>query len=598
MCRFMIHKKVPKIMNYNLKNKDKVKDASSLKDAYISLKPLLVEEKSSLVYALVAIIVNSAVNLVGPLIIAYTIDTYFISKNFHGVVLFSVILAVIYIFGFVAAYLQTMIMGGVGRRVLFKLRNTIFTKLQELPVAFFNANKAGDLISRINSDTDKLNQFFSQALVQFVGNLFLMLGAGIFLVSLNPRLGLTSLIPALLVLIITQLISPWIKKSNFKSLQSLGAMSAEIQESIANFKVVVVFNRLDYFRVKFDQANQANYKASIKAGVASNILMPIYTIASNVGQIIVLAYGISLVDSGSLTIGLLVGFLLYVNNFYTPLRQLAQLWSSLQLALASMDRIGEVLSLSSTIVVEKEREKVDNQGILSFNDVSFAYPDGKEILHHVNLTLEKGKTYALVGPTGGGKTTTASLMARLFDPTSGTIYLDGINIKSYEPGVRTQKIGFILQDPFLFTGTVAENIIYGNKEYEGQTIEQSLKLLKEAGLDTLLVRFDNGLETKVGGADSVSLGQKQLIAFMRAILRKPDILILDEATANVDTVTEAQLEEIMQKLPKETTKVIIAHRLNTIENADDIFFVNGGEVLHAGSFDQALDLLLHGKRVS
>jgi ATP-binding cassette subfamily B protein len=489
-------------------------------------------------------------------------------------------------------------MGGVGRRVLFKLRNAIFTKLQELPVAFFNANKAGDLISRINSDTDKLNQFFSQALVQFVGNLFLMLGAGIFLLSLNVRLGLLALLPAALVLVITQLISPWIKNTNIKSLQSLGGMSAEIQESLANFKVVVAFNRLDYFRIKFNQANEENYKASIKAGVASNILTPIYTIAANIGQILVLAYGVHLIGSNALTLGLLVGFLLYVNNFYTPLRQLASIWSSLQLALASLERISEVLTLESTMGQVKSEAKIDSHGILTFKDVSFGYPDGKEVLHNVNFTLLPGKTYALVGPTGGGKTTTASLMARLFDPTKGVVYLDGRDIKSYDADVRTKKIGFILQDPFLFTGTVGENILYGNKEYEYYGSKECLTLIQEKGLGELLARFEEGVDTKIGGSDSVSLGQKQLIAFMRAFLRNPEILILDEATANIDTVTEAQLEEIMSKLPKETTKVIIAHRLNTIQNADDIFFVNGKEVAHAGSFDQAIEMLLHGKRVS
>ena len=290
--------------------------------------------------------------------------------------------------------------------------------------------------------------------------------------------------------------------------------------------------------------------------------------------------------------------MLYVNNFYTPLRQLASIWATMQLAMASLDRISEVLDLDTNIKKIDNAKSITTPGILTFEHVFFGYSNGKDILRDVSLTLQKGSTYALVGPTGGGKTTTASLMARLYDPTMGTIYLAGRDIRSYTREERSKKIGFILQEPFLFTGTVAENIIYGNDAYESFSSEQLLAVLKSEGLDSLLARFESGLDTKVGASDSISLGQKQLIAFMRAVLRRPEILILDEATANIDTVTEQMLEEILQKLPATTTKVIIAHRLNTIQNADDIFFVNGGEVIDAGSFDHAMEMLLHGKRTS
>jgi len=236
---------------------------------------------------------------------------------------------------------------------------------------------------------------------------------------------------------------------------------------------------------------------------------------------------------------------------------------------------------------------------LEFKDVFFHYTEGKDVLKNINFSLERGKTYALVGPTGGGKTTTASLMARLYDPSKGTIYLEGKDIRCYKPSERAGKIGFILQEPFLFTGTVRENILYGNEYYMRHTNAELADVLEKANLKKLLERFSEGLDTRVtSGGDAISLGQKQLIAFIRAVLRNPDILILDEATANIDTVTEQLLEEIINKLPEKTTKVVIAHRLNTIENADDIFFVNGGEVTHAGSMQQAMDMLLHGKRES
>jgi ATP-binding cassette subfamily B protein len=237
-----------------------------------------------------------------------------------------------------------------------------------------------------------------------------------------------------------------------------------------------------------------------------------------------------------------------------------------------------------------------SESYIHFKDVSFSYPNGREVLHHIEFELKRGKTYAFVGPTGGGKTTTASLIARLYDATGGTVLLDGRDIRSYTSCERASKIGFILQDPILFTGTVRDNILYGNPECAGLTEDKLDDAIKEAGLESLISRFDSGLETPVMvTGDGISLGQKQIIAFIRAILRKPEILILDEATANIDTVTEQQLEGILKSLPKTTTKVIIAHRLNTIENADEIFFVNSGDITAAGSFSEAIQMLMNGR---
>ncbi len=593
-------------MNYSLNKTDfeKEKQKGVIQTARRRLVPLMAEEKHSVIIAIIAIIISSSVLLIVPIIIAHIIDVYIVGKNFQGVLSFSGLLFFICLVGLASNYTQIITMGGVGRRLLFNLRNKIFSKLQELPVSFFNQNKAGDLISRINNDTDKLNQFFSQALMQFISNIILIIGTGIFMLVIDFELGLVALVPAMIVLLVTQMLSPWVKRTSLKSLRTLGGMSSEIQESINNFKVIIAFNRLDYFRNKFNESNQKNYNASVKAGVAANIFNPIYTLASSLAQISVLAYGIFLISNGQFTVGLLIGFLLYVNNFYNPLRQLASVWSSLQLALAGLDRISEVLALESNIKTQPKEEETKetfsaNKAILEFKNISYHYVEGTDVLRDANFILEKGKTYALVGPTGGGKTTTASLMARLYDPCDGTIYLEGKDIRFYTPAERAKKIGFILQEPFLFNGTIRENILYGNGDYNQYSDSELTKLLEKFHLTNLLSRFGEGLNTRiVSGGDGISLGQKQLIAFIRAVIRNPDILILDEATANIDTVTEELLQEIIDNLPSETTKVIIAHRLNTIENADSIFFVNAGEIVPAGSMQHAVDMLLHGKRQS
>lgn len=585
-------------MSYKLNTSEASQSKETVWKGLARLLPLIKGEGRNVAIALAAILISSATTLTAPLIIGHTVDSFISTGDFNGVLLWSGLLLAVYAIGLVSAYTQTRTMGGVARRILFNLRNAIFNKLQELPVAFFNQNRSGDLISRINNDTDKLNQFFAQALMQFLGNAFLIVGAGILLLVLNVRLGGAALLPAVAVLVVTQLIGGWVKRASFKSLQTLGGLSGEIQESLANFKVIVAFNRFDYFRDKFAAANAANYAASIRAGIASNIFIPIYGLAYNLGQLVVLAYGIYLISSGELTTGLLIGFLLYVTNFYNPLRQLASIWSSLQLALAGLDRISEVLALQSDMATVPA-EATTSTAAIAFENVSFHYPDGAEVLKSVSFTLKKGKTYALVGPTGGGKTTTASLMARLYDPSEGTVLLDGRDIRSYPPEERVAKIGFILQEPFLFTGTVRDNILYGNPQYASLSDEALERNLDEAGLSALLARFEDGLATKVSATgDAMSLGQKQLIAFIRATLRRPEILILDEATANIDTVTEQLLQGILKRLPATTTRVIIAHRLNTIDSADAIFFVNGGAVTLAGSMERAIDMLLHGAMVS
>jgi ATP-binding cassette, subfamily B, bacterial len=584
-------------MDYNLNKEHKTSTTAALKKMLQFMK----EEKRNLIIAFVVMALNSGIAMLTPYLIGYTIDHYIQTKLYRGLMTFTGILLVLYIISAATDYLQTKIMGSIGQRMLYSLRNAVFNKIQSLPVAFFNQNKAGDLISRINNDTDKVNQFFSQSLLQFVDSIFMMTGAAIFLLAIHVELGAAALIPAAFILIFVKLISPIVKKKNAASLKSTGGLSAEIQESLGNFKTIVAFNRRDYFRKKFNAANLINYKASVSAGLVNNIFMPVFTLFSNIAQLIVLAFGIYLISKGDFTIGLLISFIAYVQYFYQPLRQSATLWASFQTAMAAWDRISIILNLESDLIrkIQRHAIKIPNAPLLIFKDVSFQYPDGKKVLHDINFTLKKGQTVAFVGPTGGGKTTTASLIARLYDPTEGEVFFDGRDLRTYSAEELSNKIGFILQEPFLFNGSVRDNILYGNEAYKKLDNDQLNKVLRDADLESLVHRFENGLDTAiVSGGDSMSLGEKQLIAFIRAVLRKPDLLILDEATANIDTITEKLLEEILEKLPGSATKVIIAHRLNTIENADEIFFVNSGEVTAAGNFENALQLLLEGKRES
>lgn len=295
---------------------------------------------------------------------------------------------------------------------------------------------------------------------------------------------------------------------------------------------------------------------------------------------------------------MLISFIAYVQNFYQPLRQMAALWASFQTAMAAWDRIAVIFDLQGNLPqLPDTAGGKESTATLEFQSVGFAYPGGKPVLHEVSFRLEAGKTYALVGPTGGGKTTIASLIARLYDPTSGRVFLEGRDLRSWPEAERSKYIGFILQEPFLFSGSLKENILYGHPDADALLKNGLPELLQASGLSGLVARFENGPDTSVS-ATNLSLGQKQIISFIRAVLRKPRLLILDEATANIDTVTEKLLEDILKALPATTTRVIIAHRLNTIENADQIFFVNDGMATPAGSLESAIKLLMEGKGIS
>lgn len=584
-------------MNYQLETKYDNKEKSSLIKFLFDTRIFLKGKYFSMFLAFIFLMVNSVITIITPMIISDGINRFVIPRDTDGLLYISLVLVSLYLLSSFANYMQIRIMGGVGQHVLYGLRNSIFEKLQSLPLAFFNQNKSGDLISRINNDTEKLNNAFSETILRFIGNIFILIGIATIVLIVNFKLGLALLHAAFVLLIITQIISPLVKKVNQISLQKQGDLSAQTQDSLTNFKVIVAFNKRKYFREIFNIANENNKKANIVSTIANGIFVPIYQFGGNFAYLIVLLVGIEMIRSGEIDIGTLIGFILYIERFYQPLRIIASLFGSLQSASAAWIRIDYLLRLENNLKVINvdiitNKQNYDSSQIMSLKHVYFSYDGNKNVLEDINIDLEKGKTYALVGPTGGGKSTLAALLARLYDPTEGEILFNHRDLKSYSRTELSKKIGFILQDPFMFTGTVMDNITYGNQELAYITKEELMDILKQNKLDTFLERFPDGLTTRIdNSADSISLGQRQLIAFIRAVLRKPEMLILDEATANVDTVTEKILQKIISNLPEQTVKIVIAHRLNTIENSDQIFFIANGRVEKPVDFDSAVALI-------
>lgn len=553
-----------------------------------------------IVLAFVFILINSIAAVITPFLIAKAIDSYIAVKDMSGLVTIIWWLVGVYVVTNIAGYIQGIVMGNVSQRTLYRLRQSVFNKLQDLPIAFFNQNKTGDLMSRVNSDTEKLNQFLSEGVAQFFGNFFSLLGVAGFVLYINPKLGAMMLAMTVILFIITRMLSPLTRKRQKKTLAATGNFSASLQENLNNFRVVVAYAKRDYLQDHLNKANNESFTTAVKAAQINGIFEPIFDFGGNVALLAVLSFGFYLIGTGEATIGILIAFLAYTQRFYSPLQYMASFFASVQSSTAAWARIREILSLKNNVQHISSVEAPGTTGLrIELKNVSFHYEGGNSVIENADLQFAPGKTYALVGPTGGGKSTLASLMAHLYDPTTGTVYLDGKDIRTYSDAERAKVISVILQDPILFTGNVAENIMYGNENLAGVTLEKLEESLTQKGFKDVIARFENGLKTSVSQSGSgLSIGQKQLISFMRAILREPKLLILDEATANIDTVTEAMLNKTLEILPKDTTKVIIAHRLNTIKEADEIMFVNGHHVTKAGSYEDAIHLIEKSKRTS
>ena len=564
----------------------------SFEESLATILPLFVGETRNLIIIIITVLINIGTGVITPYIITRAIDGPISNKDIQTLALMSLGLVILFIISAIAAYGQSRIMGYVSQRVLFRLRAKVFSSLQSLPIDFFNRNKAGDLISRINNDTNKINQFLSEGVLRFTSLFFSLIGIAAMMLYLNWQLASIVFILTAIILIITRIVTPFIEGVNKVGLENQGALSSEVQEGLLNFNAIVAFQIQDYYQANFNKISEAVYKTKIQTNILNDNIAPLYTFMANLSQIILLAVGVNFILSGSITIGLLIGFLAYAQKFFEPLRILGSIVGSLQGALAAWTRVQEIISLESNLILEEDKlglQKRKTKHILEFENVSFGY-DEKQILKNMNFNLEQGKTYALVGPTGGGKSTTASLMARLYDPQQGIVKLYNKDIRTYTEENRTKAIGFILQEPFLFSGTIGDNIKYGNPDLANKSNAELIEILKDNNLLDLISDFENGVATNIEN-NGISIGQKQIISFIRVLLRQPQLLILDEATANIDTVTEQNLQDIINQLPDTTTKVIIAHRLNTIKKADQIFFINQGILTPAEDFQHALDLI-------
>src|SRR5260221_2977497 len=522
-------------MNYDLNAPAEGLPRSSPLMALRSLWSYIRDGKKEFLTALPFIAANSLLNLTGSLLLGYGIDHYIRPGGRSGN-WFPILLLGVYLAAFCTSHLQNKLTGIAGQKILYQLRNAVFGKLQSLPLAFFHANRAGDLIARVNNDTESLNLFFSAFLTTFISCLSAVCGACIFMLLIHFRLGVAVLLPAVLIMAYARVVSPWIKRKIAAWLAASGRLSAAILENLGHFKIFVAFRRQEYFRSRMVQAIRENQVAVASATAANNSLMAVYGFFSAIAQLIVLCLGLWLAGKGNFSPGLLISYLAYCAYLYNALRLVSSFWGNFQQVVAAWQRISHLLFLqagssaaigSSPAILPAAAAEPDT-AVVQLCNVGFGYNKGKEVLHNVSLSFHPGRSYALVGPTGGGKTTIASLIAGLYEPTAGVVRLGGKDLRACSEDERVKRIGYILQEPVLFTTTLKENILYGHPFCREMSMKQAEEILERAGMQHLLHLFEGGLEMPIAaGIDELSMGQKQLITFIPAVLRDPEMLILD-----------------------------------------------------------------------
>lgn len=539
------------------------------------------QQRIGMYLAVAFVIVGSLLSLVGPYMIGHITDNYILKFDVDGAIKMALILAGVYTVHAILTWLQSYVMIYVSQKTIRTLRQELFEKIQSLPLAFFDKRQQGDLMSRMTNDIDNLNAALSQSVVQIMSSLLTIVGTAIVLFYLNIVLAVVTLVVVPLIVWVTKQI---IKRSsvNFIARQrDLGALNGYIEETISNSDITTLFGKERQTIEEFHVANEKLRSSAMRADIISGMMGPLNNFMNNFGVSLVIGVGAVLAINGYVTIGVIAAVITYTRQFFRPINQLSNLLTLFQSAIAGAERVFEILDEENENINEHGKEKERFVGEVTFENIQFEYEKGKPILRGINFTARAGEMVAIVGPTGSGKTTIIQLLTRFYDTTGGRILLDGEPITNYKMTNVRDHVGVVLQDTYLFSGTVRENIRFGKLNATDEEVEQAAKIAYAHNfIKYLPQQYDTMLTS---GGMNLSQGQRQLIAIARAILEDPDILILDEATSSVDTMTEVHIQKGLNNLMKGRTSFVIAHRLKTIENANTILVLKDGQILESGN---------------
>ncbi len=548
--------------------------------------------KNKLIIALILMILSSVSMVIMPYVQKIAVDRYIMPPDMPGNIKGLSLIVILYIFisfsNWFIAYGQSYVLVWMGQNVIYDISHKLFSHIQSLSLEFFDRQETGKIISRLTNDVQSLNELLTHGITGIIRDFFMMIGIMGFMLYMNLRLSLLSFILVPLLFIVSLTFRKRFRTAFREVRKKIANVTAKLEEGISGVKVVKSFSREDTNIQHFDRTNVENFEANMQAVKVWSIYFPIVEVITAIGICIVVWNGGVQVMGGMLTRGELLAFLSYVRMFYMPIRQLSQIYTTMQSAMAASERIFDILDTRSKVVeLPNAIEMPPIIGYVNYDNVSFGYDEGKYVINNITFSAEPGQTIAIVGPTGAGKTTIVNLLIRLYDPQEGTISIDGYDIKKVKIHSLRRQMGIVLQDSFLFSGTIKENIRYGRLD---ATDDEIIEAAEAVSAHRFIAQMPDGYDTQVGERGSrLSVGQRQLVSFARALLANPRILILDEATSSVDAYTEMLIQKALEELLKNRTSFVIAHRLSTIINADKLLVVDEGRIVETGTHSELLE---------
>ena len=551
------------------------------------LIPYLRPYKRASTVAVIAMIVSAAAANTGPFLIGLAVNKVIRSGDLHALAIIGVALIVLAIVSWLGQWVQQVTTAYVGHNILLTLRMKMFNHIQKLSLSFLDRNEVGRVMSRVQNDVTVLQELLTTGFLTILADFVALAIVIFFLLYQDIQLSLITFIVVPLLVVVMAFWQARARKAFIRVRQAIAIVNANLQENVSGVRVIQSLSREDENARRFDRVNADNLSANVEAGRITAAVMPVVELLVSVATALVIVFGGFRVLDGSLSVGVVVAFALYVQRFFDPVRDLVLQYAQLQRAMAGGQRIFEVLDTKPEIVdADDAVELPDVRGEVTFDHVSFEYVPGIRVLEDIDLHVNPGETIALVGPTGAGKSTLTSLVSRFYDVSDGRVLIDGHDIRSIHRPSLARRLGIVLQDPFLFSGTIRENIRYGRLDASDDEIVEAAKTV---GAHDFIKRLPHGYDTELHErGQNLSLGQRQLIAFARAVTADPRILILDEATANVDTRTEVVIQRALKRLLKGRTSFVIAHRLSTIRGADRLIVLKEGRIAEMGTHAELL----------
>lgn len=576
------------VQETNVKSKKKV----SFKDSYKTLSRLweyLSEKRVQFSFVLLMVVASSGLGLLGPYLIGTTIDTYIVTREEEGLLLLMGGLVVIFAFQSLSLFLQNFWMIGISQYTVNQMRTDLFNHLHKLPISFFDKRQHGELMSRVTNDIENVSSTLNSSIIQIFSSVLTLVGTVSVMIWLSPILTVITLLIIPLMVIGMKWITKRTGKLFKKQQQNLGELNGYIEEIISGQKMIKAFSQEEKVIASFVEKSNNLTQSGFWAQTISGFIPKVMNLLNNLSFAVIAGIGGVLALKGMVTIGVIVIFAEYARQFTRPLNDLANQYNTLLSAIAGAERVFDILDEEEEEDAKTTQAHLHSiKGEVVFSDVSFSYEEeeGQQTVEHVSFRASPGETIALVGPTGAGKTTLINLISRFYVADNGIITVDGIDINQISRDHLRKEMAFVLQDTFLFQGTILENIRYGRLDATDEEVEEAARL---ANADSFIRRLPNQYHSMINhDGNGISHGQKQLLAIARAMLANPKILILDEATSSIDTITEIRIQEALVRLMKGRTTFVIAHRLNTIQKADQILVLKDGLIIESGKHYELL----------